>query len=379
MDAFYASVEQLDRPELRGKPVLVGGTGPRSVVAAASYESRKFGCRSAQPTAVALRLCPHAIVVPPRFHRYREVSDAMFEILHSVSPLVEPLSIDEAFVDVTGAERLLGSAVEIAKGIRARIAGELHVTASVGVAPNKFLAKLASDMDKPDGLTVIEPDAVQRTLDPMPIERMWGVGPATAARFHAAGVRTIGHLRAWSDERLRREFGAASAEHFGRLARGDDDRDVVPDSQAKSIGHEQTFEEDVEDAGEVRDVLLAQADAVGRRLRRHAVRARGVSVKIRYGDFETITRQATLPEPTDVTDDLRRAASEIFERWADASFRPVRLIGVTATRLTEGGAQLPLFGAEEVERKRRLDRTLDALQERFGGAAIWRGGTQREE
>ncbi len=374
MDAFYASVEQLDDPALRGRPVLVGGTRPRGVVCAASYEARKFGCRSAQPMVVARRLCPHAVVVPPRFHRYHEVSEAMFAILHDVSPLVEPLSIDEAFVDVTGTERLFGPAVEVARGIRRRIKDELRVTASVGVAPNKFLAKLASDADKPDGLTIVAPDRVTEFLDPLPIERMWGVGPATAQRFRAVGVTTIGALCAWPRERLVREFGAAGADHFFRLARGDDDRDVIPDAQSKSIGHEQTFETDVEDAEEVRAVLLEQADAVARRVRRHGVRARGVTVKIRYGDFETITRAATFDEPTDVTDDLRRAAAGVFENWAASSFRPVRLIGVAATRLSEDGAQLPLFGAAEVAKKRRLDRAVDALRDRFGADSVRRGG-----
>jgi DNA polymerase-4 len=373
MDAFYASIEQRDDPALRGRPVLVGSERARGVVCAASYEARKFGCRSAQPMSVAKRMCPQAVVVKPTFAKYAEASEAMFAVLHDVSPLVEPLSIDEAFVDVTGTERLLGPAVEVARGIKRRIKDTLLVTASVGVAPNKFLAKLASDMNKPDGLTIVAPDRVLEILDPLPIERMWGVGPATAVKFHERGVRTIGALRAWTHDRLVREFGAASAEHFFRLARGDDDRDVVPDSQAKSIGHEQTFEVDVESAEDVRVVLLSQVEAVGRRLRRHAVRARGVTVKIRYGDFETITRAATLSEPTDATDDLRREATAIFDKWAKASFRPVRLIGVSATRLSEGGAQLPLFGGADAERKRRLDRTLDALKDRFGGDAIRRG------
>jgi DNA polymerase-4 len=206
---------------------------------------------------------------------------------------------------------------------------------------------------------------------------MWGVGPKTAERFHALGVRTIGQLRAWTEERLVREFGAASAEHFGTLSRGDDLRDVVPDAQSKSIGHEQTFEVDVESPDDVREVLLQQADAVGRRVRRHGVRARGVTVKIRYGEFETITRAATLDEPTDADLDLRRAAAAIFDRWAKSSFRPVRLIGVTAGRLTEEGPQLPLFGAADAERKRRLDRALDTIKDRFGGGVIRRGRGER--
>jgi DNA polymerase IV len=373
MDAFYASVEQRDRPELRGMPLLVGGEGPRGVVCAASYESRRFGCRSAQPMAVALRLCPQAIVVPPRFERYRAASERLFGILEDVSPLVEPLSIDEAFVDVSGTQRLLGPAVEVASRIRRRVREEIGVTASVGIAPNKFLAKLASDLGKPDGLTVVEPDRIQELLDPLPVERIWGVGPRTGERMRALGVATIADLRAWPWDRLVEEFGIASAEHFATLARGEDDRDVVPDAQAKSLGHECTFETDIEDPDAVRDVLLRQAEDVGRRVRRHALRSRGVTVKIRYGDFETITRSATLDTPTDATDELRRAARELFDAWAETSFRPVRLIGVTAGRLSDCGAQLGLFDAAEQERRRRLDRALDALQDRFGSDAIRRG------
>ena len=379
MDAFYASIEQRDDPALRGRPVLVGGDRPRGVVCAASYEARKFGCRSALPMSVARRMCPQAVVVPPSFAKYHAASEAMFAILHEVSPLVEPLSVDEAFVDLTGTERLLGPAADVARGIRRRIESELRVTASIGVAPNKFIAKIASDLNKPNGLTIVAPDRVHAVLDPLPIERMWGVGPATAERFHSLGVRTIGALRTWTEERLTVEFGAASARHFARLARGDDDRDVVPDSQAKSVGQEETFEVDVDEPGDVRDVLLAQADAVGRRVRRHGLRARGVTVKIRYGDFETITRSTTLEEATDLSAAFRAAAADLFDRWAAASFRPVRLIGVTASRFSEGGAQLGLFGAADDERKRRLDRTLDALAERFGAGAVHRGAPPREE
>jgi DNA polymerase-4 len=374
--AFFASIEQHDNPELRGKPVLVGSPRPRGVVTAASYEARRFGCRSAQPVSVARRLCPRAVIVPPRGRRYREASAAVFEILHSEVPVVEPLSVDEAFLDLTGCERALGPAVEVAERLRRRIREDLGLTASVGVAPNKFLAKLASDMDKPDGLTVIRAEEVDAVLGPLPIERMWGVGPATAARLHRRGIRTFADLRALPVERLHRDFGAAG-EHYARLARGRDRRAVIPDSRAKSIGHECTFEADLTDPDDVRDVLLSQSAQVARRLRRHALRARVVTVKIRYGDFETVTRSRTLPAPTDLTDDVAAVARALFDAWTSRSFRPVRLIGVSAGRLQEAGAQLELFADKGTERKRRLDRAVDDIQDRFGSRVIRRGGRPR--
>jgi DNA polymerase-4 len=372
MDAFYASVEALDRPELRGKPVLVGSDRPRGVVAAASYEARAFGCRSAQPMVVALRLCPDAVVVRPRMERYQELSDRVFALLAEVSPAVEPLSIDEAFLDLTGAERLLGPAEKVARALKDRIRAETGLTASVGVAPNKFLAKIASDLRKPDGLVVVEEDGVDALLLPLPVERLWGVGPKTAARLHELGFHKVADLRRWPSEKLESRFGEAGA-HFWRLCRGMDDRPVVPDHEAKSLGQECTFEEDVEDPVEVRAVLLAQADHVARRLRRHGMRARGVTLKIRYGKFETISRSATMDEPTDAGADIRRAAGAVFDRWAGESFRPVRLIGMAATLLEGGGGQGKLFVDSEEERQRRLDGALDEILSRFGSKTIRRG------
>src|SRR3954447_21988829 len=238
MDAFFASVEQLDDPALRGRPVLVGHDGPRGVVAAASYESRVLGCRSAQPIGMAKRLCPHAVIVPARFSRYREVSAAVFRLFHAVTPQIEPLSIDEAFLDVTGSLRLLGPPEQIAADLKARIKTETGLTASVGVAPNKFLAKLASDMDKPDGLTVVRPEDVDRLLVPMPVGRIFGIGPKTAERLAGIGVKTIGDLRNVSDEALRQRVGG-EADRYRQLAFGLDDRPVVTDDAAKSIGQEQ--------------------------------------------------------------------------------------------------------------------------------------------
>lgn len=375
MDAFFASVEQLDNPDLRGKPVLVGGSGRRGVVAAASYEARRFGCRSAQPTAVALRLCPHAVVLRPRGARYREISDRVMSILESTSPLVQPISIDEAFVDVTGSVPLLGPAVGIAKSIRARIREETGLTASVGVAPNKFLAKLASDLNKPDGLTIIEPGRVHDILDPLPVSKLWGVGPAAEKSLARLGVRTIGDLRALPEPALASRLGDFG-HHLARLARGEDDRPVHADYEAKSISHEQTFAEDLRDPDEVRRVMLAQCEDVARRLRRHHRLARTVTVKIRFGDFETITRAESLGEPTDLTESIWDAARALFDRWKQESFRPVRLIGVGVSHLTDpaSGRQMGLFEADRDERGSRLDSITDAIIARHGKGAIRRAG-----
>ena len=373
MDAFFAAIEQRDRPELRGKPLLVGGTGRRGVISTASYEARVFGCHSAQPTSVALRRCPQAIIVPPDGKRYHAVSEQLFELFHDITPVVEPLSVDEAFLDITGTERLLGDAVTVARRIKSRIEEELRLTASVGVAHNKFLAKLASDLEKPDGLTVIGPDDVDRILPPLPIERLWGVGRVTAERMHARGIRTIGDLRARSREELDADFGR-SGEHFHRLARGLDVRRVVPDTRAKSISQERTFPVDIESAEYVRDVLRGQVEHVARRVRRGGFEGRTVSIKVRYGAFETITRSHTLPEPTDVTGHLLDAAFLLFDRWARQGFRPVRLIGMGVAQLEERGSrQLGLFSAGEDQRLRKLDQATDQIQDRFGGRSIQRG------
>lgn len=375
MDAFFASVEQRDDPDLRGRPVLVGGTGRRGVVAAASYEARAFGCRSAQPTAVALRLCPDAVVVKPSGGRYRAVSRQVFEILGSFSPLVQPISVDEAFVDVTGSSGLFGDGAAIARAIRARILGETRLTASVGVAPNKFLAKLASDLDKPNGLVVIEPGRVHAVLDPLPVGRLWGVGKASEGRLARLGLRTIGDIRRMDEGALVANLGERTGLHLARLARGEDDRPVHSDREAKTISHERTFGEDLTDIGQVRAVLLGQVEDVGRRLRAHGRVAGNVTVKIRYGDFETITRSGTLGTKSDRTDDLWAEALGLFDAWASRSFRPVRLIGMGAGQLNmPGGEQMGLFAAEADEKRSRVDEATDAIRAKFGDDAIRRAG-----
>ena len=372
MDAFYAAVEQLDRPELRGKPILVGHDGPRGVVTTASYEARPFGCRSAQPMIVAKRLCPQAIVVPVRFGRYHEVSAQVFDILDDFTPLIEPLSVDEAFLDCTGSTRLLGDGPTIAREIRRRIHEEVKITASVGVAPNKFLAKLASDLNKPDGLTIITRGDVDRVLPPLSVAKIWGIGPKTAARLRSLAINTIGDVRKIPLDVLVDRFGA-EGERFHRLAHGIDDRPVVPDSEAKSIGHEQTFGTDLTDAEEVRGVLLGQVEQVARRLRRHGLRARSVHLKIRDGAFHTITRATTLNEPTDQTKALWEVSRAIFEKWASASFKPVRLIGMSASNLTSAPEQLGLFADRAREQQKRVDVALDRINAKFGKTAIRRG------
>lgn len=371
MDAFFAAIVQRDEPALRGRPVLVGGSGPRGVVTTASYEARPFGCRSAMPMATARRLCPQAIVVPVPGEAVRAASAKVFEILEDFSPLVEPVSVDEAFIDLTGTQRLLGDPADVARRIKARILESLQLTASIGVAFNKFLAKLASDLNKPDGLTILTPADFTQTLRPLPITRLWGVGPAMQHRLEAHGLHTIGDLQRLDADLLQQWFGSFGR-HIHQLAHGIDDRPVVPNREARSIGQEQTFGQNLDDPQTVRHVMRGQSEEVGRRLRRHGLLARSVTVKIRFGDFQTITRQSTFDEPTDLTDDLARAATALFDAWAASAFQPVRLIGVTTGNLGHA-AQPSLFPDAQRQRRRELDRTLDAIASRFGSDTVQRG------
>jgi len=326
------------------------------------------------PTAMARRLCPHAVIVRGRFDAYREASDRVMGILEEYSPLVQPLSIDEAFVDVTGSVRLFGDPRHIAREIKRRVFEETRLTCSVGVGPSKFVAKIASDLRKPDGLAAIPPERVQEMLWPLPATVIPGLGPASEARLKRLGVRTIGELAGVAPGRLAEVFGSYG-ERLHALAHGEDDRPVTPDRDAKSVGHERTFGEDLRDPEGVRAAMLAQAEDVARRLRRHALRARTVSLKIRYGDFETITRSSTLRSPTDETDALWREAVAIFEQWiAREGFKPVRLIGVSASNMGSE-AQLDLFAdAAANEKRRQVDRATDAIVAKFGKNAIRRAG-----
>ena len=375
LDAFFASVEQLDDPSLRGRPVLVGGSGPRGVIAAASYEARVFGCRSAMPTSQAMRLCPDAICVPGRGARYAELSHAFMGILESVSPDVQPLSLDEAFVDVTGSRRLLGSGRAIAEHVRARTLDELGLVVSIGVAPNKFVAKIASDLEKPDALVVFEPTGLAERLAPLPVERMWGIGPRSLPGFLDAGLRTFGDLQTVDPERLVRLFGE-SARRFHDLAHGRDDRLVVSERTAKSIGQERTFDEDIAERDVVEGILLGEVEQVSERLRRKDARARTVSLKIRFGEFQTITRSRTMPEPTDRTSVLWEAARGIFDEWARSGYQPVRLIGFSVSGFSQD-AQEPLFEDPEDLRSGRIDSVTDEIHARFGGRSISRARAVR--
>ncbi|MDX1681965.1 MAG: DNA polymerase IV [Phycisphaeraceae bacterium] len=375
MDAFFAAIEQLDRPELRGRPVLIGSDGPRGVVATASYEARPAGCHSAQPMAIARRRCPDAVIVKPRSDRYREVSGQLFAILEHFSPRVEPLSIDEAFLDLTGVP---GDPPELGRKLKQTIRDQLSLTASIGIAPNKFLAKVASEMDKPDGMTIIRPDDVEALLRELPVGDIPGIGPASAPKLQALGVTTAAELAALPEATVHRRFGAAGR-HWHRLACGEDPRPVTPDRAAKSIGEEQTFREDISDPDALRFTLLRHVETVARRLRRSEAHAGNVTVKIRYGDFKTITRSRQLNTPTDTTDEIWAATRELFDQWWAKNNRPVRLLGATAGQLQRGDHQLGLFGAGEHERSREIDTAMDQIKDRFGGDAIRRGGATEAE
>jgi DNA polymerase-4 len=377
MDAFYASVEERDDPSLRGKPLIVGGAPDgRGVVAAANYAVRKFGVHSAMPTSKALLLCPHANVLHPRMEHYAEISQKIREIFHRYTPEVEPLSLDEAFLDATGCVQLFGSVETIGRAIKQDIWDELNLIASVGVAPNKFLAKLASDMDKPDGFTVIQADCVQNVLDPLPVTRIWGVGKVTKQMFDKIGVTTIGELRLLTVEQLRQTFGQ-SGEHFWRLARGIDDREVIPDRAAKSISHETTFPADIRDIDVLRAWLLELTEQVSRRLRNNNIRGRTVQLKVRYGNFDTITRSKSLTEPTNVTDQLWAVVSELFASGLPARPLIVRLIGMGVSNLQPTQAvQRSLFDdAETDDRGAKLDAVADQIRNRFGNTSLRRAST----
>ncbi len=382
MDAFFAAVEQNDRPELRGQPVLVGGAADkRGVVSTASYEARRFGCRSAMPMARAVQLCPQAIVVQPRMERYVQISRELLALFEQSTPAIEPLSIDEAFLDVTGSIRLLGPSVQIAQQLKQDICQATGLTASVGIAPNKFLAKLASDLDKPSGLTVVAPNNIRGFLDPLPIARLWGAGAKTQSRLNSLGIRTFADLRQLSAGCLEAEFGQTGRKFFD-LARGIDDRPVVSDRQAKSISQETTFVQDVADCQHLRAVLLQQTEQVSSRLRHQGFKARTVNLKIRTQDFHTITRRSTLDGPSDSTTDFWAAAASLFERWW--STRPptgrIRLIGIGVSQFSGAeGCQMRLFGEAEADNARRLDETFDQIQDRFGRSAIARGLLGDEE
>ncbi|MFU8849874.1 DNA polymerase IV [Micromonospora sp. SL1-18] len=369
MDAFFASVEVRRRPELRGRPVVVGGIGPRGVVSSASYEARRYGVRSAMPTARARALCPDAVYLPPDFAQYSAASRAVMQIFRDVTPLVEPLSLDEAFLDVAGAGRLFGPPSRIARLIRRRVVEEQGLTCSVGVAPSKFVAKLGSTRAKPDGLLVVPAARVLEFLHPLPVAALWGVGERSAEALRRLGLNTVGELAEAPAGLLRRAVGETAATHLHELAWGRDPRRVSPEQVEKSIGAEVTFDTDVTDPTQIRRALLALAEKVGARLRASGQVGRTVSLKVRLADFRTVNRSRTLAVPTDT-------AREMFDTawvlWAAlAPDEPVRLVGVRLEGLAaaeETPRQLTLGAPERGWRE--AEAAADAAAARFGRSVI---------
>jgi DNA polymerase IV len=385
MDAFYASVEVLDNPALRGLPVIVGGSSARGVVTSASYEARKFGVRSAMPSAQAHKLCPHAVFLPGRMKRYVEISRVVRRVFESFSPVVEPLSLDEAFIDLTGTERLLGPAIDAARDLKRRVLEETGLVASVGVAPTKMAAKILSDLSKPDGLLVVGPEILREFLTPLPVERLWGVGRVTLARMHAQGIRTIGDLARRDPSELKGLFGSMGP-HLQELASGNDSRTVEGDWRRKSYGEENTFARDHSlDSIELRRALIAHGDAIARRLRADGVRAKTITLKLKLarplggGRYPLITRSFSLDGTTNDGPEISRVAMALLSK-VDGRDK-IRLAGVQVHQLERADdAQFGLFESAPVEdRKRdRLNRALDSVAKKFGDEAVTRGLARAE-
>ena len=371
MDAFYPSVEVLDNPGLKGRPVIVGGGKERGVVSSASYEARKFGVHSALPMASAMRLCPQGIFLPVRMDRYRDISQKILNIFRQYTPLVEPLSIDEAFLDVTGSERLYGTAMEIAVCIKQQVFYEIGLTVSAGVAPSKFVAKIASDMKKPDGLTVVLPEKIRDFLNPLSVSRMWGVGKVTQGKLVGMNVFTFRDLSLIPVGVLERKLGSQGRKmHF--LSMGIDERDVEPERDVKSIGHEETFIEDLTDLEGLRRQLLLLAEKTARRMRKKGLIGKCVSLKVKYNDFKQVTRSGTLDSYSDDGPSLYAAACRLLTK-TEAGRKPVRLLGISLSQLRfqSGGDQLSLFGCEyQQEKRKRLHHALDSVYRRHGEKSV---------
>lgn len=367
MDAYYASVEQRDRPELRNKPVIVGGPGRRGVVTTASYEARPFGVHSAMPMGRALSLCPHAAVVAPRMAHYVNISEQVMDELERFSPRVEPLSLDEAFLDMTGAEKLFGAPDAMARAIKQAVHARTQLGCSVGIACNKFLAKLASDLDKPDGITWVPFGNEATFIAPLEVRRLWGVGPKAAAKLERAGLLTIGDVADADDDLLERQLGNALAHHIAALARGQDARDVEPARRRRSVGSETTLDEDIRGRRAVERILRQQCQRVARHLRRSGLVARGLRVKLRYNvGFRLATRQQALPHACDESATLITTAFELLRRFdLDA---PIRLVGAAAYDLqaATSSQQLHLFAHPRAERRSSLEHAVDEIRGRFG-------------
>jgi len=374
MDAFYASVEQLDNPDLIGKPVIVGGASEkRGVVSAASYEARKFGVHSAMPMSQAVRHCPNAIVRPVRMGRYIELSRQIHAIFQRVTPLIEPISLDEAFLDVTDSLRLFGATESIGHQIKRQIKGQLGLVASVGIASNKFLAKLASDLEKPDGFVIIDDGRRQEILDPLAVSRIWGIGTVTQKALRATGIHTIRQLRETSEDGLSRIFGNQT-QHVLNLAQGIDDRLVESERETKSISGEQTFATDMADKEFLLSILLNQVEEVSYRLRDNGLCAKTITLKLRYGNFKTITRSGTLDHSTNLTSVLWQAAQDILLSWHSKSAQALRLLGFGVSGLSdENVGQQPLFPDPQEEKQKRLDVAFDAIRNRYGKGVLKHG------
>ena len=373
MDAFFASVEQRDDPGLRGLPVVVGGAPPRGVVAAASYQAREFGIHSAMPMVQAIKRCPDLVVVPPNGKAYAQVSARVMEILGSFSPLVEPLSLDEAFVDISGTERLYGPPEKLAASLKARMRQELDLVVSVGVAPNKHVAKIASDLDKPDGLVIVEPEEVSEFLRPLSVSRIFGVGPVTRQKLEAMEIHTIGQLALRSEQELSERLGVAG-QQIVRLARGQDSRPVEVEREEKSISHEDTFASDIDDLEELERVVQDQADRVAARLRRHGLAARVVVLKAKAADFTLRTRRRTLPRRTSDGSMIGAAARTLLGKLMRQGFGPLRLTGVAAADMApeDEPGQLT-FDEPQRQQEKSLGQTLDQITAKFGKGSLVRG------
>jgi DNA polymerase IV len=375
LDAFFAAVEQRDHPALRGKPVLVGGSVKRGVVASCSYEARVFGIKSAMPMAEAMRRCPHAIVVKHRMDRYVDASRIFFAILGDFSPDVEGLSLDEAFLDCTGSERLLGDGATIAHAIKERVTAETKLVASVGIAPIKFAAKIASDIDKPDGLRIVTPEGLLGFLHGLPVTRLWGVGETTRSALASMGLSTIGDVARYPEKALIGRLGAITGQHLAALARGEDPRPVVSEREAVTIGHRETFEHDLDDKGELAVTLLDQADRVAARLRAAELRARTITLIIKYDDFRQISRRSTLDQATSDGGVVAHTAIDLLAKVPVESQRGqrARLCGISAENLEPRDAPRQLgFDDATREKGERLGNTIDKLAAKFGKGTIRR-------
>ncbi|MBU0675312.1 MAG: DNA polymerase IV [Proteobacteria bacterium] len=375
MDAFYASVEELDNPEYRGKPLVVGGLSDRSVVSAASYAARKFGIHSAMPMTQAKKLCPHGFFLPIRMRRYQELSSHIMDIFHRITPIIEPISLDEAFLDVTGSIGLFGPGPEIARKLKEMIKAETGLTGSAGVASSKLVAKIASDLEKPDGLTIVPVGHEAAFLDPLPIGKLWGVGRTTMATLNLMGIRTIGDLGRMPENILTAKFGK-HGRHMSQSARGIDPRWVETTREAKSIGNEETFATDLTNQEHLKRELLALAIRVGKRLRSHGLAGKTVTIKVKYHDFKIISRAVTLVTPTNDGKEIFRQGRQLLSK-TEAGKKPVRLLGISVSNLGAENAprQGLLFGhGRDRSKPQELNRAMDRITEKYGNSGI-RPGT----